>query len=202
VEAWTDRNARLANAPRLRALDERLTRLAGEDYATLRRTLRGIHLLLVDATLDGDTYTLDLALDGLRRAEGEIGAREDATSDKWKTLGRVEALTEAALLALERVPSLEALAPFEPDSHAAQFMRCIAEHPGASNDLISTETQIRPEEVSRLGRELSARDFARKRKIGRRNSWDLTPRGTQMLQLIEAEGAPRAQREHRLAAYG
>lgn len=202
METWTDKKARLAQGPRLRAIDERLARLADEDYATLRRTLRSLHLLIVDATLEGDTYSLDLALDGLRRTEGIIGGREDDTPEKWGTLGRVEALTEAALLALERVPSLEDLAAYEPDSHAVRFLRCIAEHAGASNDDISQETGVRAEEVSRTGRELVSRGFARKRKVGRRNSWDLTPRGTQMLQLIADEGAPRAQREHRAAAYG
>jgi predicted transcriptional regulator len=201
TELWKDKDQRLQAGPRLRALDERLARFESEDVGSARRLLRSIHLLLLDATLDGDTYTLDAAVDGLRRAEGWL-MRQDESPQVWRLLGRLETLSEEALLALERVPSLRVLADFEPESQSARFLQAIAEHPGASNERIGEIVDVGTERVSRIGRELIQRGLARKRKIGRRNSWDLTPRGTQTLQLITAEGAPRPQREHRLPAYG
>jgi DNA-binding MarR family transcriptional regulator len=198
IESWTEKDQRLQTGPRLRALEERLVRLESESGTAARRALRSVHLLLVDATLDGDTYTLDAALDGLRRAESVVASRSD-DAENWKLMGRIETLVEGALLSLERVPSLRALADYEPESQAARCLQAIAEAPGASNEEIANVVGLGPERVSKLGRELSQRGFARKRRVGRRNSWDLTPRGTQMLQLLNSGGPTRPQREHRLA---
>jgi hypothetical protein len=176
-----------------------LARCEGEeDPATLRRTLRSIHLLILDATLDGDTFVLDVAADGLPR----LGRRlADVVGDELQ--GRLDTLAEEALLALERVPTLSYLADYDRDSQSAGFLQAIADNPGASNDTIREQLDgASIERVSTVGRELTERGLARKRKVGRRNAWDLTPRGQQMLQLIDAEGAPRPQREHRLPALG
>ena len=200
-ETWTEKDQRLQAGPRLRALEDRLVRLEGEDDATARRTLRSVHLLLLDATLDGDVYTLDAALDGLRHAESLVSQRDDA-ANKWRLLGRVETLREHALLALERVPSVRLLTDLEPESQSARFLAAIAADPGSSNDAIAAALGVSPERISHLGRELVQRGLARKRKVGRRNSWDLTPRGGQVAELIEAGGTSRPQREHRLPALG
>jgi hypothetical protein len=201
-ETWADKHERLQTGPRLRALDERLVRLESDDLATARRTLRSIHLLLVDATLDGDTFLLDAALDGLQRVNAHRHADGDAP-ESWRLRGRLETMVEEALLALERVPAIASLASLEPDGQAACFLRAVAEQPGASNAVVREFIgDVSTERVSMLGRELVQRGLARKRKIGRRNSWDLTPRGVQTLQLVNAGGAARPQREHRLPALG
>jgi hypothetical protein len=201
-ETWIEKHSRLQSGPRLRALDERLARLDGEDPATARRTLRSVHLLLVDATLDGDTFLLDAALDGLQSLAGRIERRDD-DSDRHRLQGRVETMAEEALLALERVPSIDSLAAIEPDGQAAGFLRAVAAHPGASNSTVrELMGNVSTERVSTLGRELIQRGLARKRKVGRQNSWDLTPRGVQAMQLVDVGGSPRPQREHRLPAIG
>lgn len=193
-KTWRDRDDRLRAGPRLRALNSRLARLESEDAAATRRTIRSLHLLVLDAVLDGDSYTLDAAIDGLRRAEGYVMRLGD-TSDKWRLLGRLETVTEEALLALERVPSLATLADYEPDSQPVRFLRAVAAQPGASNEDIMNAAGIgTPARASTIGAELLQRGLARKRKVGRRNCWDLTPRGTQTLQMLAAEGAPRPRR--------
>lgn len=200
-ETWQEKNERLQNSPRLRAINERLLRVQDEDVAGARQTLRALHLLVIDATLDGDTYALDAAVHGLQAAANRVVARAE-DSDSWRLLGRVEALSEEALLALERVPSLRALADYEPESHSARFLRTVAENPGASNLAIAAQLDgVTEQRVSQIGRELSQRGFARKRRVGRANAWDLTPRGAQMLQLIEAGEQDRPQREHRASTY-
>lgn len=202
MESWTDRRDRLSSGPRLRALDERLARLPAEDAAAVRRTLRSIHLLLLDATLEGDTFLLDAAVDGLRRCSGLVLAPEASAEERARLEGRLETLHEEALFALERMPSAAMLADYEPESQSAQFLRVIAEQAGLSNEGVAARIEVGPERVSALGRELAHRGLARKRKIGRRNSWDITPRGVQVLGLIDVGGAPRPQREHRLPALG
>jgi DNA-binding MarR family transcriptional regulator len=199
-ETWNEKLERLQAGPRLRALDERLGRLEAEDAASVRRTLRGLHVLLVDAGLDGDVVTLDAIVDGLQRLAGHLARHEEPS---WVRLqGRLDALTEEAVLTLERLPSLRQLVDFQLESQSHRFLHALAEHPGADNERLADLLGARPERVSLLGRQLQQSGLARKRKVGRRNSWDLTPRGTQTLQLIEAEGAPRPQREHRLPALG
>src|SRR5690242_3379650 len=113
-ETWEEKNERLQNSPRLRAITERLLRIQDGDVPTTRHSLRALHLLLIDATLDGDTYALDVAVDGLRLAVNRAMAKAN-DSDAWRLLGRIEALSEEALLALERVPSLRTLADYESD---------------------------------------------------------------------------------------
>jgi hypothetical protein len=202
IETWQDKRGRLSSGPRLRALETRLARLTEQDVAETRRTLRSIHLLLIDATLDGDTFLLDLAVEGLRGAgTAALGVDADPES-RARLQGRAETLGEEALLALERLPSLTGLADYEPDSQAACFLRAIAERPNLSNDEVAEQLETRPERVSALGRELVQRGLAAKRRVGRHNAWDITPRGVQALGLIDAGGARRPQREHRLPALG
>jgi DNA-binding MarR family transcriptional regulator len=163
--------------------------------------LRAVHLLIVDATLDGDVFLLDAAVDGLQRLAGvEHRHGEDVNWIRVQT--RIDTLAEEALLCLERLPSLAQLADFQPDSQSARFLHALAEHPGADNETIGEALETRAERVSKLGRQLQQSGLVRKRKIGRRNSWDLTPRGTQTLQLLEAGGAQRPRREHRQPALG
>ena len=177
-------------------------RLTGQDVGDTRRTLRSIHLLLIDATLDGDTFLLDVAVEGLRGAGAAPLGLDADPETRARLQGRAEALAEEALLALERLPSLTGLAAYEPDSQAACFLRAIAEHPNLGNDGIAAQLEAGPERVSALGRELVQRGLAAKRRVGRRNAWDITPRGVQVLGLIDAGGARRPQREHRLPALG
>lgn len=204
METWVEKRDRLQAGDRLRALEERLARTDGEnDPALLRRILRSIHLLIIDATLDGDSFLLDAAVDGLRRLGGKMMGVVVDGEDGWRLLGRLDTLAEEALLALERLPSLSHLADYEPESQGARFLQAIADNPGASNEVIRERIdEASTERISILGRELVERGLARKRKIGRRNSWSLTPRGTQVLGLIEAQGTRRPQREHRLPALG
>jgi hypothetical protein len=202
MEPWVEKTERLQNSPRLRALEERLARLGAADSQSNRRTARALRLILIDAVLEGDIFTLEAAVDGLRDVEQSAKRTASEPAD-WELVGHIDGLREHALLALERVPPLSQLAAYEPEGQAASFLRLVAEGPGIDNlGVAGGLGDVAPERVSVLGRDLERRGLVRKRRVGRRNSWDITPRGVQTLQLIDAGGSHRSQREHRLPAMG
>jgi DNA-binding MarR family transcriptional regulator len=106
------------------------------------------------------------------------------------------ALIDVAAWGLERSLSLAALAEFEQDSNGHEFMKRLLERPGQSNTELADGIGISNAEVSRVGRRLADAGLAAKRRLGRYNHWELTPKGIHALELLAGGGAARFHRPH------
>jgi hypothetical protein len=199
-ESFTERQERLSTGPRLSIIESIFADL--EDGAQ-GRPLRSLSLIVVDSILDADEVALEVALAGLERVFAASFGDLQVATDVEGFRGRIEALIDVTRWGLERVPSLSVLAEIEGDTHSHGFLRHLEDRPGASNTELQIALGIEHEsQISRLGARLQQLGLARKHKVGRSNSWRLTPRGVQALQLLESEGAYRPRRPHRQYAAG
>jgi DNA-binding transcriptional ArsR family regulator len=95
---------------------------------------------------------------------------------------------------LERALALDALSELERDSTAHEFIKAVVERPGSTNYEIATMLSTSDAEISRVGRRLTDAGLAAKRRVGRRNHWEVTPKGIHALDLLESGGASRLRR--------
>jgi predicted NBD/HSP70 family sugar kinase len=143
-------------------------------------------MLIVDAVLDGDDASLRAAQDGLQRVYGEQSWLEDPSAEQMESRGRVLGMIDLVQWSLRRVVPKSLVARLEPDGYARRFLELVAETPGLSNTELGTQLGTDETQVSRTGRNLLASGLARKRKLGRKNQWEITPRGHQALGAQEA----------------
>ena len=155
-------------------------------------------MLLVDSVLDGDEPALDFAFEQLQQQYG-VSQRDSSTVDDERSedRGRLLALIDVAKWGLERVMPLDMLVEFEVSSHAHDLLRAISDNPGITNTRLEEEFELDAAQVSRLGSRLELSGVARKRRAGRYNLWEITPRGVQALGILDAGGIARPKREHR-----
>jgi hypothetical protein len=194
-ESLEDRRDRLASGPRLEALRRMLGELTADGSIGDERAY-ALAMLIVDATLDGDEASLHAASRQLqliyRLLVRAASDRQEAIEDR----GRVLALLDVASWGMERALSLGALAELEFDSAAHQFLKAVSEKPGMTNHELGQVIGVSDAEVSRVGRRLADVSLAAKRRLGRRNHWEVTPKGLHTLQLLESGGASRFLRPH------
>lgn len=195
-ERFGDRADRLADGFRVRAIRELTQDLLAEGRLGDDST-NALAMLIIDATLDGDEVSLHVAsrqLQGLYRVLTR--SPEEAGEDVIEQRGRVVAFIEVAGWGLERVLSLGALAEIDEDSAGHEFLKAVNEKPGQTNGELAGAIGISDAEVSRVGRRLADAGLAAKRRIGRRNHWEVTPKGLHTLELLDSGGASRFQRPH------
>lgn len=157
---------------------------------------RALAMLLIDATLDGDEVSLHSAsreLQLLYRALTRLDRSNEPETVEDR--GRVLAFLDAVAWGLERTLALGALAEIELDSSAHQFLKVVTEQPGLTNGEVAQAVGISDNEASRVGRRLADAGLAAKRRLGRRNHWEITPKGLQTVVLLE-NGALRYRRPH------
>lgn len=189
------RSERLSAGPRLTELD-RIT-------ATIEQALpippegefAALSMLLTDAILDWDEPALDLALAQLPRLAA-LAARHDSKEGAL-TEGRLRGLLEMAQQGMQRALPSDFLGHVETGSHSHKFLQEIEREPMRTNLALSLELNVEESEVSRIGRRLIQAGLARKRRVGRTNQWLITPRGVQVLSVLDAGGVNRPTREHR-----
>lgn len=191
-ESFEDRETRLTQGGRVRAAREFLDGLLkagrlGDDASY------ALAMLIVDATLDGDEVALHAASRQLQSLYRVLARSNDAHQEGVEDRGRVLAFLDVAAWGLERALSLSALAELERNSAAHGFLRAVVERPGMTNVEIAREVGIADAEASRLGRRLADAGLVGKRRLGRRNHWEVTPKGLQALDLLET-GASRHRR--------
>lgn len=138
-----------------------------------------VSMLLVDAIVERDGETLAFALSGLSHAAAKPQSPQGA--------GCLRALVDVARWGEERGGHASAV-PLEPGSYMAQFIDAVAAWPGASNELLSDALGVDTSEISRVGKRVRLAGLAVSRKLGRKNSWELTPRG---LSLVEQHPVQR-----------
>jgi DNA-binding MarR family transcriptional regulator len=153
-------------------------------------------MLIVDATLDGDEASLHTASRQLQIVYRALVRTSPDPEDRAEDRGRVLALLDVASWGMERALSWSALAELEFDSSAHQFLKAVSEQPGMTNHALAQEIGISEAEASRVGRRLADVSLAAKRRLGRRNHWEVTPKGIQTLELLENGGASRYLRPH------
>ena len=133
-------------------------------------------LEIVDAIVAGDTAALRDTLRELRAARP--GDRSGATA----------ALMSTAQWALERLPSPAESELVAQGTQAWRFLSALRDGGQGSGDL-QVLLGVDDTQVSRTGRRLLDAGLVTRRKLGRRVSWDLSPRGRTALE--SAAGSPR-----------
>jgi len=194
-ESLEDRLNRLTDGPRMSAVESLAKGLAGEREVGDQGS-HALAMLVVDATLDGDEAALYSAWRQLQHLYRLLSRRIDerAAEDVAEDRGRILAYLDVVMWALDRNLSLRTLSELEGDSAAHEFLKVVSEEPGLSNAQLADKLDMSETEVSRLGRRLADASFAAKRRIGRRNRWEVTPKGLQTLDLLEGGGVSRFQR--------
>jgi hypothetical protein len=189
------RSERLAEGPRLAEIDRLTIALEQALPRPSEGIFSGLSAILIDATLDWDEPALVLLVDHLPRLAALAG--REASDDAIRTEGRLLGLIDTAQQGLQRALPSEVLGNVEPGSHPHRFLQAIELEPTLSNSALCLQLDIGETEVSRVGRRLFVAGLARKRRLGRTNQWLITPRGLQVLRVLEDGGIGRPTREHR-----
>lgn len=195
LEDLQSRSERLASGPRLTELDRLFVSLERDLSSPADGNFAALTMLLVDAIQDWDEAALDLALSHLPRLAA-LAAR-DGSRAALQTEGRLLALIDMAQIGIQRSLPSEFLGHVEQGSHSHRFLQQIEREPLLSNLNLSIELEVEQSEVSRIGRRLIQAGLARKRRLGRTNQWLITPRGVQVLSVLDTGGVNRPTREHR-----
>jgi DNA-binding MarR family transcriptional regulator len=197
-EEFGARNDRFETAARVSEFDSLLVRLAAAaDPEAREGVFRALAQLVVDATLDGDEPGLNFAVGEFQRRYGEAVRTDSPNLADAETRGRLLGLIDITQRALEAVLPLSLLAEFEVSSHHHGFLAHIAEEPGSTNRAIEDAMDLDDTYVSKVGRRLELAGAARKRRLGRKNHWEITPRGLKILGVLNDGGIERPKREHR-----
>jgi hypothetical protein len=197
LESFVERNERLATAnPRQTELERILVSLESPGGAEVWPVLEALRLLVSDAVLDHDDYSLRLAVDGLHRVRALWSAVPNEESATIENRGELRGILNLASMTLERIVPLAMLAELEPDGLLARMLTAIAEESGQSNQDLELVLGTDKTQVSRAGRRLHSAGLARKRKAGRRTSWEVTPRGLVALGTLASGGRARPRRRH------
>lgn len=191
TELFTERNERLGSrSGRQEQVALVLAELEAPRGADAEGDLEALRLLIVDAIMEHDDYTLRHGVEGLHRLLvlwAAAGTRDPEISEAH---GELRGLHNVASMALERMVPLAILAEISPDTLPHDVLSYIVDHPGCSNEDIGQELGTGKTQVSRAGRRLGDAGLARKRRTGSHNSWQATPRGVAALH-VASTGWPR-----------
>ena len=142
-------------------------------------------MLLIDATLRGDEHSLKAVQEWLRWEYGEGVLSEEETDGHLSRIGRLLGLVDVSHWAIERVLPVASLRRLERGGYTARFLRELETSPGLSNTDLANLLAVDETEVSRVGRRLLDDGMAIKRRVGRRNFWEISPKGRRSLQLLD-----------------
>ena len=165
--------------------------------------------LLEDAAAARDEGALVALQASLRRLysrlqvdlEGPVDA--DCRAALSERRGWVTALVTCVAAVMERLAPQFLANAIEPGSHADRFLYQLAVDPGLSSRELAERIPeggppLDEAQLSRLGRRLLGQGLADVVRTGRRNSWELTPRGEQLRRDLAAKrgrGLPVAKPE-------
>lgn len=163
--------------------------LLGEIYSACQRSafdgtepsFEAVAMLLADACIDRDEANLERVRTGSQRILGRVRALAPDSPAALRVDGRLLSLIDVAHWGTERTLPTEYTTLIDRGSHAFHMLELVAARPGVSNQDIAGILKLHEAEVSRAGRRLSALGLAYKRKLGRANYWEVTPRGTAAL---------------------
>jgi predicted NBD/HSP70 family sugar kinase/DNA-binding MarR family transcriptional regulator len=158
--------------------------LVGRPDEVERGELHALAMMIVDGALDADEPALVLGQKGLQELYGRQLRLSSPSSEQIEQRGQVIGLLDVINWAYRRLLPVGLVAGLEPNGYARRILEEIGRHPGISNEELTEALAIETTEVSRVGRRLVDSGLARKRKVGRRNHWELTGRGRQSLSTI------------------
>jgi len=136
-----------------------------------------IAMLIVDAVLDADEHSLETAERGLQHLHASNERIKRPKVEQIEERGRLLALIDIAHWGLEHVLPVSVLERLQPFEHASRFLHVIMEQRGLSSSEVIAQTNLEEHEVLHMGQLLAATGLARKRVIGRREFWEITPLG-------------------------
>ena len=151
--------------------------------------LSALATFLVDAALDTDEESLDTALTWLQWQYGRRRLTTASAPEASVERGALLGFIHVAQWGLQRAPAASLIPAVEPGTHAARFLQVLSACPGLSNAKLAAELGVDETEVSRVGRGLIEKGLAARRRLGRLNSWEITPRGRHTLAAFAVSGA-------------
>ena len=196
TQVHPERKSKAPPGSRLAELSNLTDELEASPEAVASGDFNALAMMIADAALDADEASLTAAQEGLQRLYGLQSWIDQPSPEQREARGRVLGMIDLLQWTLRRVVPKTLLGQLEPTSHAHRFLEFLAEQPGISNQELASRLETDHTEVSRVGRRLMESGLARKRKLGRRNAWEITPRGAQTLEA--KEGAVRIQVQRRV----
>ena len=178
LEPSAGRGARMAQV-------ERLTDLGGLAPAGVGGRFNAIAAMLVEAGLDSDQDALSLALSRLQRCRARF-----AVEDR-ETHGRILMSIDVARWALERTVPAALHDELLSSGHARRILGAIVEDDERSSRELARALNLDETEVSRQGRRLLEAGVLTKRRVGRENRWEATPKGRDVLDTGARRVRPR-----------
>jgi hypothetical protein len=138
--------------------------------------------LIIDGTLAGDE-------DGLRHLQRwlrhELAQFSRDEGDDAEMRGRLRGLLDVSHWAIARVLPLSDIQAVGRGTHREHILKALAADPGMSNRELVESLGIDDEsQVSRLGAELRELGLVVSQRIGRRNRWELSPKGIRTLDAM------------------
>jgi DNA-binding MarR family transcriptional regulator len=190
IETYAERDERLANGPRQREVETALAALEVV-HRDVEPTIDVLRTMIGGALREGDTYSLELAVDGLHRIYAIWSDKSVETNDVIERRGQLRELHNIASDFLEHSVPSSVLRQLEPDSLSHRMLVIIAERQRLSNTDIADELEVDKSQIARAGRRLIGAGLARARRAGRRNAWEITPRGFEVMGKLAQGGMPR-----------
>lgn len=162
-----------------------LDEIANDGGAVTEGDFSALAMLLVDATLRGDEQSLKSVQEWLRWEYGEGVLATGNLDEEAVRYGRLLGLTDVSHWAIERVLPVASLSRLERGAYATRFLRELVASPGLSNQELADLLAVDQTEISRVGRRLLEDGMAVRRRLGRRNCWEISPKGRRSLQLLD-----------------
>jgi predicted transcriptional regulator len=174
---------RLENTPRVSELATLVAEIESGVETLAEGAFRALGMLVTDGVLDHDQHAVNAAIQQLRRLYAQKSTQAKSL-EMAETAGRVLGIIDVLQSAKVRTIPLGVLVEVERESHAHHFLDVLSNQPAWSNKSLAKSLEIDETEVSRVGKRLVERGLARKRRIGRENYWEITPRGGHALELV------------------
>lgn len=144
--------------------------------------------LLADIALDSDQAGAEYAVERFRVLLAQWRDREGT---EWeRTTGAVRALMAVAEVIAARVPSQRAMTTVGAGTNAHQMLRELAGRPRASGRALAEALSVGLSEISRTGRRLLGEGCVTRTKAAQQALWEITPRGQEILELLDDVQAP------------
>jgi hypothetical protein len=153
---------------------------------TWQADLAPVTMTLVDALLHGDDGTLQELADPLRDA---LATMFEDQGHAREIRGYLLGVLEATRWGLRRLPDPGDI-EFAKETHAWQMLDCLGHGPLTSSEL-KERLGTSDSQISRVGRNLLARQMVVQRRAGRVAVWEITARGRQAMERAANGNARR-----------
>lgn len=180
LPAGSSGGANLAQSPITSVLAE----IKADGGARTDGDFSALAMLLIDSVLNGDNDSLAILQTWLREERAHISdGNPDDNRDVLR--GRLLGLIDASHWAIRRALPLAEVAALERGTHAYYFLKDLVVQPGLANGELAGRLGVDDTEISRTGKKLLSNGLVVRRSFGRRNRWEITPKGRRTLQVLD-----------------